>query len=245
MEPQAIDNPLFRPVQTRRNFEIVCERIREQLARGELRPGDRLPGDKELAEQFSIGRNTVRQALRALESSGVVEARTGMYGGFFIRSGKSGGLTQGLQDMVALEQVSIESLTEARIELTNVAIRMACGRATEAELDAIQADIDHHVQLFASGGGSRNAKSVIEFYRLIARATHNDLIVMMIDALSEVIRDLLARVEPRPNRRIMEVRQNVLDLMRKRDAQGAMAAMTAHLQEVSDYLVSESRAPRG
>ena len=233
---------MFQPVRTRRAFEAVCDSIRAQLGRGDLKPGDRLPGERELAEMFATGRSHVREALRSLEMSGLVEARTGINGGFFIRGGDSGGLAQTVQDMVSLEQTSIESVTEARIELACVAIRLACARATEEDLDAIQQDIDLHVELFRLGHGSRDTRSVTQFYRLIAKATHNPVIVMMVDALSEVIRELLARVDPRPDRDIMVVRQRVLDLMRKRDAPAAMDAMADYLRRVNDYLVSESAA---
>ena len=235
------DDQLYQPVRTRRGFEAVCDRIREQLMSGELKPGDRLPGDRELAERFGIGRAAARDALRSLEVSGVVEARKGVNGGFYIRNAASIGLAQTVQDMVSLAQASIESVTEARIEITCVAIRLACARATDKELDAIQEDIDIHADLFKVGHGSRNTQSVIQFYRLIAQATHNPLIVMMVDALSEVYRGLLARVDPRPNKDIMVVRQRVLDLMRRRDAQAASEAMAEHLRRVSAYLVAESK----
>lgn len=232
---------MYEPVRTRRAFEAVCDRIRAQLTSGELRPGDRLPGERELAERFGIGRSTAREALRSLEVSGVVEARKGIHGGFFIHSGDSGGLTRTVQDMVTLAQASIESVTEARVEITCVATRLACERATPEELDALQRDIDHHRELFRAGHASRSARSVTEFYRLIARATHNDVIVMMLDALTEVTRSLVARVDPRPKEEIMAVRQRVLDLMRRRDAAAACDAMAAYLRQVAEYLASESR----
>ena len=233
-------NPIFHPVRTRRSFEVVCDQIREQLARGQLRPGTRLPAEKELAEQFAISRSAVREALRSLEAAGLVEARTGINGGFFIHSGKPAALTQTVQDLVSLGQLSIANVTEARIELMNVAIRLACARATAEELEAIENDITYHTELFHNGHGSRNSKSVIEFYRLIARATHNEVIVMMVDALSEIIRTLLAQVNPQPRKDIMQVRRKVLALMRERDAQAACKAMKDHLHNVSGYLESES-----
>ena len=235
--------PLFRPVRTRRSFEAVCDRIREQLRSGELKPGDRLLGERELAERFGVGRSTARDALRSLEASGVVEARKGINGGFFVRSVGSGGFAQTVQDMVSLDQASIESVTEARIEITCVAVRLACARATEEELDAIQRDIDMHADLFRLGRASRNTQSVIQFYRLIAQATHNPLIVMMVDALSEVYRALLARLDPRPNKGLIDARQRVLDLVRRRDAEAAAQAMAEHLRMVSDYLAAGERKP--
>jgi DNA-binding FadR family transcriptional regulator len=235
------DEHLYQPVRTRRGFEAVCDRIREQLMNGELEPGDRLPGDRELAERFGIGRAAARDALRSLEVSGVVEARKGISGGFYIRNAISTGLAQTVQDMVSLAQASIESVTEARIEITCVATRLACARATAEEFDAIQKDIDIHVNLFKVGQGSRNTQSVIQFYRLIAQATHNPLIVMMVDALSEVYRGLLARLDPQPNKDIMLTRQRVLDLMRQQDAPAASEAMAEHLRGVSDYLAAEGQ----
>lgn len=232
-------DPLFQPVRVRRGFEAVCDRIREQLMSGDLKPGDRLPGERELAEHFGIGRAGARDALRSLEVSGIVEARKGVNGGFFIRDVRHGGLAQTVQDMVSLAQVSIENVMEARTEITCVAIRLACVRATDADFAALQKDIDLHTDLFRLGQGSRNTQSVIEFYRLVAQATHNPLIVMMVDALSAVYQGLLAQVDPRPNKEIMVVRQRVLDRMRARDAQAAAEAMAVYQRKVGDYLLSE------
>jgi DNA-binding FadR family transcriptional regulator len=236
------DDPLFQPVRTRRGFEAVCDRIREQLMSGELKPGDRLPGERELAERYAIGRSAARDALRSLEMAGVVEARKGVNGGFYIREGGHGGhgaLAQSMQDMVSLSRISIENAMEARTEITCVAIRLACLRATEEDFVLLQKDIDLHTNLFRLGQGSRNTQSVIEFYRLVAQATHNPLIVMMVDALSEVYQGLLAQVDPRPNKEIMVVRQRVLDLMRQRDADAAAQAMAVYQRKISEYLVSE------
>jgi len=236
-----VNEPVFKVVRTRRSFEVVCDQIREQLQNGLLRSGDRLPPEKDLAKQFNIPRIAVREALRNLENSGLVQARSGIYGGFYIHNGKHSAMTETVKDLVSLGQLSIANVTEARIELMSVAIRLACLRATDEELDAIEADISHHTELFRNGLGSRNIKSVIQFYRLIASATHNEVILMMVDALSEIIRTLLAQVNPQPRKDIMQVRRKVLALMRIRDANGACKAMEQHLLNVSKYLQSENK----
>lgn len=228
--------PDFQPVRTRRAFEAVCDQVRQQVANGTLVPGHRLPAERELAERFGISRSGVREALRSLELAGLVEARTGLNGGFFIRSSDNDGITQAVRDMVSLGKVPTVSVTEARIELTNVAIRLACARATQEELDAIEADIDHHAQLFKDGRGSRNTRAVTEFYRLIASATHNEVIVMLIDALSEITRTLLARIDPQPLPEMIRVRRKVLRHMRAGEAEKACATMTAHFRSLNRYL---------
>lgn len=233
--------PVFQRVRVRRAFEAVCDQIRLQVANGTLQPGHRLPSERELAEQFNISRSGVREALRSLELAGIVEARTGVYGGVFISSGDSGGIAQAVHDVVSLGRMPTESVTEARIELTCVAIRLACKRATPAELDAIEADIEHMAALFRQGKGLRNTRSLGEFYRLLARATHNDVIVMLVDALSEVVRTLLAQIDPAPRTDIVEVRRKVLRQMRAGDAARACATMTQHFEHLNSYLEVQSR----
>ena len=234
--PSEGNGPQFLPVRTRRAFEAVCDQVRRQVADGTLQPGQRLPGERELAEQFDISRSGVREALRSLELAGLVEARTGANGGFFIKSSGTDGIAQAVRDMVALGQVPTDSVTEARIELTCVAIRLACQRATKEELDAIEADIDYHAALFKSGRGSRNSRLLIEFYRLLARATHNEVMVMLVDALSEIVRTLLARIDPQPMPDIIVVRRKVLRHLRAGEADKACAAMTQHLRNLNEYL---------
>lgn len=240
-ESPASTGPVFKPVRTRRAFEVVCDLIRTKLSLGELKPGDRLPGEVELAEQFKISRSSVKEAIRSLEATGIVEARTGVNGGFFIQSGPPVTIQQVVRDMVSLGQVSTASVTEARIELMCSAIRLASKRITEAELDEIEADIDFHTLLFRQGRGSRNSGQSLKFYQLIARATHNEVVFMLVDALSQILLTLLARIDPKPSEDMIKVRRKVLYFMRQRDADRACAVMTTHLKRVNEYLESESK----
>src|ERR1700758_2272416 len=94
--------PAYAPVQTRRAFEAVADQIRDQLTSGALQPGDRLPPERELAEQFSLSRNTVREALRSLEMAGVLEFRKGATGGAFVREGHGDAVVAGFSDLFRL-----------------------------------------------------------------------------------------------------------------------------------------------
>ena len=78
----AAPTPLiFRPIRTRRAFEEICQRIREQLALGVLKPGDKLPPERDLAQQLGVSRNVLREALRSLEMAGVLRLQKGVKGG--------------------------------------------------------------------------------------------------------------------------------------------------------------------
>lgn len=241
-DPAILESLGLREVRSQRGFEAVCDQIRQQVFRGELRPGDRLPAERELAEKLTVSRSVVREAIRSLESMGVVESRMGAHGGIYIRTSTPHGITQAMSDMVALAQMPIGQVTETRIELTCMAIRLACERATEADLDAIETDIELHEELFRQGRGSRNARTLGKFYRLLAEATHNDLMVMLVDAVSEVMRMILLRIDPQPHPDMVAVRRKVLRYLRARDAVGASNAMRVHLLHLTAYLEAESKS---
>ncbi|MGH3627928.1 MAG: FadR/GntR family transcriptional regulator, partial [Sciscionella sp.] len=71
---------MFNRVKTRRGFEYIYEQVRNAIAEGRLRPGDRLPAEREMAEIFGVSRHGVREAIRGLESTGLVESRPGVTG---------------------------------------------------------------------------------------------------------------------------------------------------------------------
>jgi len=238
--PTAVKSA-FAVVRTRRAFEEICDQIGVEVAAGRLRPGDRLPAERDLAEQFGVSRTAVREALRSLEMAGIVECQKGINGGPFIRQGDPGIITRAIRDMVFLGKISTESVTEARILITNDAIRLACLRATEEDLDAIERDVDLWDDLVKRGDHTRRATSIVEFYRLIARATHNEVLVMMVDSLSEIVRLLLARVAPEPRSDVALVRRRILKHLRARDADRATDEMTSHLKRLSRYLKEQEK----
>ena len=77
----------FKPIRTKRAFEEVCDQIREEIQSGNLAPGDKLPSERELAEQFHVSRSTVREAFRTLEIGGVLELQKGVRGGAVVLMG--------------------------------------------------------------------------------------------------------------------------------------------------------------
>ncbi|MGN5478092.1 FadR/GntR family transcriptional regulator [Cupriavidus basilensis] len=146
--------------------------MRQELSEGRLKPGSRLPAERELADQFGVSRTAVREAMRSLEVAGLIASERGVNGGTFIQRGDPELITQAVQDMVLVGRISIDSLTETRIMLMNDALRLACERATNVDLDAIERDIDLVEELTLSGNLTRRSTYIINFYDLAARATN-------------------------------------------------------------------------
>src|SRR5258708_26479016 len=143
-DQRAVASPIplkFRPIHTRRAFEEICERIREQLALGVLKPGDKLPPERDLAQQLGVSRNVLREALRSLEMAGVLRLQKGVKGGPFIQSGDTTRMNALIRDMLSLGTISVRELSEARIHVLDLAVRLACANARQAEFEGLEANI--------------------------------------------------------------------------------------------------------
>jgi DNA-binding FadR family transcriptional regulator len=219
----------FQRVKTRRVFEEICEQIRQRLASGALKPGDKLPAERDLALEFKVSRPAVREALRTLEISGVVSLLKGTKGGAFIRDGNPALLTQSLQDLMILGRVSLPSLAEARALINTMVLQLAVERATEADFEAIEKNIDF---IESSEDTEHRADAGMDFFRLIAQATRNEVLVMLVDSLGEIIRFVIDRTGRKARPELVAVRRRILKAMRARDAKGATKGMDEYLSIV-------------
>lgn len=222
----------FRPVSTRRAFEEIANQIREQLARRALRTGDRLPPERELAEEFGVSRNTLREALRSLEIAGLLELRKGAAGGAFIREGGGEAAVAGLADLYRLGAIRPEHLTEARIIVGTEVARLACMRITAADLEALEANLRAAEEATARGDMQRRAEINYEFHRLLARATRNPVLIVLTDALLAMTRHFIEEIGYRPNRYVLPSRRRLIAQLRKGDARGAAREMEALLKRL-------------
>jgi len=102
------------PARVRRTFEEVALQLRAMFTGGHLRPGDRLPPERELSQQLGVSRSALREALRTLEISGVIQLRKGRNGGAFITRGNFDAVTANFRDLLTLGNLKFEELAEAR-----------------------------------------------------------------------------------------------------------------------------------
>jgi len=183
--------PEVAPVVTTRAFEHVCSQIRQLIADGSLKPGDKLPPERELAARFCVSRGVVREALRTLEVAGLLELRKGGSGGAFVVHEQLRMLNQVFRDMMHFGTFSLAHLTEARQKIVKIAVELACERATEEDFAAIEANIDrteivvkrHNLQSMIP----ERAELASEFYHLLGLSSKNEVIGMVIDTLTSML----------------------------------------------------------
>ena len=231
----------FAAIKRRRLSDEVSAQIQVRIASGELRSGDKLPPERELAASFGVSRGAVREALRTLERTGLVLLQAGSRGGAFIGEGNPGLIGDGFRNLYLLGSVSLDELTEARQWLESTVVRIAAERAAEEDLVALEANVNEAEQLFEAGRYEDKIDVHIEFHNLLAAATRNSVMVMLMAALMGVMRDFAHAVGGERNDLTIKARRRLLDCLRKRDAAGAMKAMAEHLDSL--HMRYRDRAP--
>ncbi len=231
--------PQFRPIHTRRVFEEICERIREQLALGVLKPGDKLPPERDLAQQLGVSRNVLREALRSLEMAGVLRLQKGVKGGAFIQQGDTGRMHDVMRDMLSLGTISVRELSEARIHVLGLVVRLACVNARQKDFEALEANIARTDTATREGRLLDRVECSREFYKLLAMATGNKVIGMIMDSVTEIhMRFVYAKVASSgaATPRLVEKRRQFLSALRARDVSAATRLMQVHLESVQRIL---------
>ena len=236
--------PGFRPVATRRAFEEIAAQIRGQLVRHALRAGDRLPAERQLAEQFHVSRNTLREALRSLEIAGLLELRKGAAGGAFIKEGGGDAAVAGLADLFHLGAIRPQHLTEARILIGTEVARLACARRTPEDIAALQRNVEAAEAATAAGDVVARAAINYEFHRLLARAAQNPVLIILTDALMEMTRHFVEQVGYMPNRYVMPSRRRLLAHVDKGEGEAAAREMASLLKRLQRFHLARVEQPR-
>lgn len=223
----------FRPVRPQRVFEVVCARIREQIVAGELRPGDRLAGEKELATQFGVSRMAIKEAFRALETTGVIRLEKGVRGGAFINSENSTLLTQSIEDWISLGDISVEDLTETRGLIYTEVVRLASKRADQADFDALDAilrDLDQH---FVNTPSSMAISSLAsQFACRLAQATRNKMLVLLVTSLTDITREVTNRRGRSARPELQAIRKQIVKHLKARDETKAVKEIRRYVDIV-------------
>jgi GntR family transcriptional repressor for pyruvate dehydrogenase complex len=220
--------------------DLVVAYVRAQIERGALRPGDRLPAERDLAAQIGVSRPSVRAGLRALAALGVVRARHGS--GTYIPDGPPALGTDALSFLAALHGFTRDEMYEARRILEVGAAGLASERATPEQIATLAEEV---ASLFAAiPEPERFLVHDINFHRAVAAASANPIVASLVEMVSalyyEQRRDTAARASERDLREAAEMHRRIYQAIRARDAHEARNAMNEHLIQASRNLAQEA-----
>jgi GntR family transcriptional repressor for pyruvate dehydrogenase complex len=236
----------FRRVQVARAFEDIAGQIRVELTEGRLRAGDRLPPERELADRFGVSRNTLREALRSLEISGLIALKKGATGGAFVRDSNGDVVVNSLRDFYRLGAVTPEQVTEARIWIESAIVREAAARHTADDVAALHANLAAAQDAIRRRDFPARAETHLEFHRILARITRNPIVGVIMDGLIDVMRQFIRTIGPRwDSDYVLPSRRRFMRHLEARDAAAAVAEMERHLRRVRRNYLAHLGRPDG
>ena len=217
----------------------VVAHVRGLIEKGQLRPGDRLPAERDLAGQIGVSRPTVRAGLRALAAMGVVQSRHGS--GTYIPDGPPAFNTDALTFLAALHGFTRDEMYEARRILEVGAAGLAAERSTPEQVATLAEEV---ASLFASMQDPHVfLVHDINFHRGVAAASGNPIVASLVEMVSALYyerrRETAVRASERDLRDAAEMHRRIYQAIRARDPETARRAMNDHLIQASRHQAQE------
>jgi DNA-binding FadR family transcriptional regulator len=223
---------LFEPMPALRTSAAIVSQIRGLIRGGQLPIGSRLPAERELCGRLGVSRLSLREALRVLESSGLIEIRLGSHGGAFVTAPTTGSAGQGITDLLAASGLSAVNVTEARtlFEL-GVVLPLVCERATESDVRELRTLCDEEER--ARDRGTYSVAVSFGFHLRLAIASHNPAVSMIMESFRDAILMSMREAHHEGNQGAREHRA-IIDAIERGDANSAGQLLSAHLQRTAD-----------
>src|SRR3954471_11593226 len=225
----GVSESIFAPVSVARASSAIAEQIRTAILTGRIKAGGRLSPERELAEQFGVSRVTVRDALRSLEASGLIEVRVGARGGAFVTAPTGSHVAQAMSDMMLMAVLSPEDIVESRLIVELGTITLACARAGEEDFARMR-ELDTRGRA-ALEAGTYTREISWEFHALLATAAHNGAIEGMTQSFRSTLsmHPVRAREGAKAHALTVEEHHRIFTALEAGDARTARHEMAQHL----------------
>ena len=236
----------FEPLLIRRAADQIEERIKENILNGTLKLGDKLPIEKELAEQFGVSVVTLREALRALETFGLIQKRRGHGGGIFVSQINSESIKVSLGHFLRFKDLSARHLYEVRKIVEPSAIKLAVKKITPDEIEKLEENVCYCEEKLRDISDILDEREFFDldrknndFHRLIAETTHNPILSLTVDYIMEFL------PECETKHLVLDVdycvenikdHRNIVEGIKERDEEKCAKRMLLHLERLDDYL---------
>lgn len=225
------DSP-FKPLSSKRVFEQIADQIRELIVSGVFKPADKLPPEVELARHFNVGRTALREALRVLESEGLIYVKQGSDGGSFIAEPDSLTSPKSIIERLRRGEIDIKCLYEIRLNLEPRMVRYVIDRMTDEDLEAMEKSITDTEESLRTGNMPFVRFST--FHLLIARASRNPVYEMLLGSMINLSVHFLAMGPHREDYFQSHLLQHrkILECLRARDLERSERALEDHIKGV-------------
>ena len=236
----------FRPVQAEKLSSAVIRQIEELILRGVLRPGERLPGERDLSDRLGVSRPSLREAVADLEARGLLEARAGA--GIYVTEVLGSAFSDALVQLFAKHDEAVFDYLSFRRDMEGLAAERAAKYGTDADLQVIQALFDKMVAAHGKRNPEDEARLDADFHLAIIEASHNVIMLHMMRSMYQLLREgvfynRMIMFRQRTTREaLLDQHRAINDALQARDPAAARAAIETHLSFVEKALFADRKA---
>lgn len=218
---------MLKPIKRTRIYEEIQKQILDLIIDKTLKPGDKLPPERKLAEELNVSRTAIREALRSLESMGYIESNVG--GGTFIRSISIENIMQPFSAVLSQDKKLLLDLIEVRLLLESEIAALCANRITDANLHEIESALKEMQSDISEGGNGIDGDN--HFHNILAKAAGNAAMSYISDMCSELLdrtREATLVIPGQPEK-TLEDHKLIFEAIKNKDAKAASRAMKKHL----------------
>ncbi len=225
-----------RPPKSRRVSETIARRIKKQISKGTLIPGEKLPAERDMAQRFQTSRVSVREAYRSLEELGLLTIRRGAEGGAFIADLDHGPVMRSLSLMLRLGKTTNEEITEARLLIEPPIARLAARRARPEDVERLQYVVRQQENALKRRGNY--APFDLQFHRSVAECARNLPLKVLMDALSDLTVEVVAGLDLSAGvqHQVCDSHRLIADAIEGHDEETASELMLHHVAQIQSRL---------
>ena len=237
---------MFQPYKGRRAFEDIAAQIRDAILSHQLSSGDRLASERDLAEQFQVGRVTIREAFRTLETMGLIQVKKGSKGGAFVQAADPDAMASMIMDRLQLEGTTHDQMIEARMGLESAIMSAVIKHATEEDLTLLREDIELSKEILKPERAEEVVARMINFHILLGDASHNIPYKMFIRSMMQWAGRKLKRWVPsvKEQKYSYKSHKEIFEAVVARDESSAQRLIRAHVGKMDVLVLSQSEAAK-
>jgi len=230
---------MFNPIKITKVYEQVIQQIKDMIADGTLKKGDKLPSERELVETLKVSRTSIREALRSMENIGLVECKQGE--GNFIRTNIENSLYEPLSIMFMLQESKSQQIVELRLAIEVETAELAARKINFEELEELKLIVD---EMKVNEDEDTSLSLDKEFHYKLAQAAHNILILNIMNAVSSLvdayIKDARRKIITiKGNKEILAMQHdNIYKALIEHNSENAAIAMKVHINFSNESMMN-------
>jgi len=231
---------MFNSVKSNKVCQHIADQIRNAIFDGRLKPGDKLPFERELIEKVKVSKATLREALRSLEVLGFLEIRKGVSGGAFVTEVDMTKARDSFTNFLLFKNLSLKDLSEVRLLLEPYIAEKATLAVTKGDLNKLEKLIKESEHAIKNDIVFESRKDEIEFHRIIASITGNPILMFILDFVENLLIDTKEILKPGRefSNKVLKAHKRIYNGLLERNVEKVHEEMVRHIREVEKDLLA-------